>query len=140
MMAKRYAVIVLTLINGALAVPARAEELWVAPTYQQDFGGLGIGSNVFWPVTPVGAARLAFAVPNDLLAFQAAKVVLIPHAPGGAATLNVFVCAAGHNDPVNAACSGLVAHPFVGVVNQLVEVDVSAAIASRIGTAGLTYL
>jgi hypothetical protein len=54
---------------------------------------------------------------------------MIPHAPGGAATLNVFVCGAEHLDPVGgAACAGPAAHPFVGVVNQLIEVDVSAAI------------
>jgi hypothetical protein len=34
----------------AAAAPARAEELWIVPTYQQDIGGLGVASNVFWPV------------------------------------------------------------------------------------------
>jgi hypothetical protein len=45
---------------------AAADEIWIAPTYQQDIGGLGIGSNVTWPATVVGAARLAWAIPNNL--------------------------------------------------------------------------
>ena len=63
--------------------PAVAQELWVAPTAQQDTGGLGVGSNVVWPVTPAGVVRLAFGVPNDLQTFQNAKVVVIPTQPGG---------------------------------------------------------
>jgi hypothetical protein len=27
---------------------ARADEIWVAPTYQQDLGGVGVGSNELW--------------------------------------------------------------------------------------------
>jgi len=45
---------------------AAANEMWVAPTYQQDVGGLGIGSNTVWPVTAAGAVRFAWASPNDL--------------------------------------------------------------------------
>src|SRR3954465_3787304 len=34
-------------------VPASANtEIWVAPTSQQDLGGLGIASNSVWPVPP----------------------------------------------------------------------------------------
>ena len=46
------------LVVTGLATPARGDELWVAPTAQQDVGGLGIGSNGIWPVTPIGAVRL----------------------------------------------------------------------------------
>jgi hypothetical protein len=76
------------------AVKAAADELWVAPTSQHDVGGLGVASNVVWPVTPAGAVRLAWAVPGNLQTFQDAKIVLIPHAPGGAANLNLLICAA----------------------------------------------
>ena len=82
------------LVLVAMAAPRRAaaDEVWVSPTYQQDLGGLGIGSNVVWPASVAGVARLAWAIPNDLQTFQTAKVVLIPHTPGGAATLNVLIC------------------------------------------------
>jgi hypothetical protein len=125
---------------GCLAPFAQADEIWVAPTVQQDLGGPGIGSNFFWPATVVGAVRLAWGVPNDLQTFQSAKVALIPHTPAGAGTLNLFVCRAQNSDLVGAACSGPIAHAFTGVANRLLEVDVSTSIATQVGTAGLNYL
>lgn len=120
--------------------PAYADEIWIAPTSQQDLGGLGIGSNSFWPVTPVGAVRFAWGVPENMEAFQGAKVVLIPHAPGGAATLNIFVCAAQSGQAASGSCSGPIAHAFAGVVNNLTEVDITAAVAAKVGLAGRTNL
>jgi hypothetical protein len=73
---------------------ARADEIWVTPTYQRDTGGLGVGSNQLWPVTTAGAVRLTWAVPNDLEAFESAKVIIIPNAPAVSSTLNVFICPA----------------------------------------------
>ena len=124
----------------AFTCPAAADEMWIAPTLQQDVGGLGIASNVFWPVTVVGASRFAWGVPDNLETFQGAKVVLIPHAPGGAATLNVIVCAAQNGQPVTGTCAGPIPHAFTGVANRLSEVDISADLAPRVGTAGLNNL
>src|SRR5262245_26288495 len=93
-------------LAAAAAAPARADEIWVAPTYQQDIGGLGIGSSGLWPSSAVGAVRLAWAVPNDLQTFQGAKVVLIPNPPGGAAMLHVYVCAAQNAQSVTGNCTG----------------------------------
>jgi trimeric autotransporter adhesin len=128
------------LVVTVLVEPARASEIWVAPTYQQDFGGLAIGSNTFWPVTPLGAVRLAWAIPNDLQTFQGAKIALIPHNPGGAANLNLYVCAARDGDPVAGTCGGPFVQPFTGVPNELVEIEVGGFIASRVGAAGVNYL
>ena len=128
------------LMIGFFAAPARADEVWVAPTAQQDFGGLGIGSNVIWPATAAGVVRLAWSVPDNLQAFQSAKLVLIPHAPGGAATVNIFICPAEHADPVAAGCAGPFAQAFAGVANQLTEVDISAIVGPRVGVPGATYL
>ena len=128
------------LVGTVLVGPARGNEIWVAPTYQQDVGGLGIGSNVVWPVTAAGVVRLAWAVPNDLQTFQSAKVVLIPHSPGGAANLNIFVCPAQNADPVAGGCAGPFAQAFTGVPNQLTEVEIGGILASRIGTPGANYL
>jgi hypothetical protein len=58
------------LVITMMTTSAAAKELWVAPGYQLDIGGLGIGSNFFWPATPAGAVRLAWAVPNDLQTFR----------------------------------------------------------------------
>jgi hypothetical protein len=114
--------------------------MWIAPTLQQDLGGLGIASNVVWPATVIGASRFAWGVPDNLETFQGAKVVLIPHTPGGAATLNIIVCAAQNGEPVTGSCAGPVAHAFTGVANRLSEVDISADLAPRVGTAGLNNL
>ena len=119
---------------ASVAVPAHADEIWVAPTYQQDIGGLGIASNAIWPVTPIGVVRLAWSIPDDLQTFQIAKVVIIPNSSGGSSTLNAFVCPAQNGNAVAAACGGPFTQAFSGVANQLVEVDISSLIASRIGT------
>jgi hypothetical protein len=64
----------------AAAQAVSAEELWVPPTSQSDVGGLGIASNTFWPVTPIGAVRFTFHVPADLESLLRAKIALIPSA------------------------------------------------------------
>jgi hypothetical protein len=134
------ALVVTSLAAAWLATAVYADEIWVAPTYQQDFGGLGVGSSVVWPATAAGAVRLAWAVPGTLQTFQSAKLVLVPHNPGGSATLTLFVCTAQDAELVFSACGGPFNHPFTGVPNQLLEVDVSAALAPRIGTPGAHYL
>jgi hypothetical protein len=123
-----------------LARAAGADELWIASTYQVDVGGFGIGSNVVWPATAIGSARFALAVPNNLQTFQSAKVLLIPHRPGGAATLNVIVCAAESGQAAAGNCTGPVPYAFTGVVNQLLEIDISTAVASTVGAPGLNNL
>ena len=50
---------------------ARADEIWVAPSSQQDLGGLEIASNTLWPVTPAGAVRLAWPFPTICRRFKA---------------------------------------------------------------------
>jgi uncharacterized protein DUF1566 len=126
-------------VTGSIE-PAHANDVWVAPTTQQDVGGLGVGSNVVWPVTAVGAVRLALAVPGDLQTFNSAKVVLIPSAPGGVANLNVLVCLAKNGEPVTGACAGPFAQAFTGVPNKLVEVEIGEIIASHLGKPGESYL
>ncbi len=98
--------VVFALMIGVFAAPARADEIWVAPTAQQDLGGLGIGSNVVWPATAFGAVRLAWSVPDNLKALQSAKVVLIPHSPAGPSTLNIFVCSSKNGEVVTGNCAG----------------------------------
>src|SRR5262245_23502876 len=118
MTAMRQAVASLLLIF-ATTVPAHGNEIWVAPTHQQDVGGLGVGSNAIWPTTAAGVARLAWAIPDDLKSFQTAKIVLIPQAAAAGATLTLYVCKAASSEMVTAACSGPVTRPFTSVANQL---------------------
>ncbi len=122
-----------------VASVARANEIWVAPTLQTDTGGLGVGNGI-WPVSPIGVTRLAVAIPDDLQTFQGAKIVLIPKAPAGAGVLHLHVCTAENSDMVGASCVGPIDHPFTGVVNRLVEVDVSTALAPSVAGPGTQYI
>jgi hypothetical protein len=65
---------------GCVAVfsTVQADELWIAPTSQQDGGGLGIGSHVAWPVTPIGAVRLEWAFPIISRRLRAQRWSLFP--------------------------------------------------------------
>ena len=124
----------------AFAARARADEIWVAPTAQQDLGGLGVASNAVWPVSAFGAVRLAWSVPDNLQSLQSAKIVLIPHGPGGAANLNVFVCSSKNGDSATGSCAGPSVKPFNGVANQLVEVEIAGILAAYVGVPGTHYL
>jgi hypothetical protein len=122
------------------AAPAHANEIWIAPTHQQDLGGLGVGSHAIWPVTAAGVARLSWAIPDDLKTFQRARLVLIPQAAAAGATLTVYVCKAAGAEIVTAACAGPFTQTFSSTANQLLEIDVSAAIGPQIGAAGQNHL
>src|SRR5207344_2095214 len=122
-MRQRACVCALAACALVFAAPARADEIWVAPTAQQDLGGLGIASNVIWPASAFGAVRLAWSVPDNLKTLQSAKVVLIPHGPAGESTLSMLVCSSKDGELVTNNCAGPISKPFVvGVANQLVEV------------------
>lgn len=99
---------VITLACLSLVTIARssyADEIWVAPTYQAELGGVGIGNGI-WPVTALGAVRLAVAVPNDLESFEFAKIAVIPSAPGGSSVLHFYVCSAQNSTLVGRAVPG----------------------------------
>lgn len=119
------------------AGPAGADEIWVAPTAQQDVGGIGVGTGGgIWASTLLGAVRMVWGVPGDLQAFQNARIVLIPQATAASTTLFVIVCRAQNADLATGSCGGPFPHPFSAVANQLVEIDVSTSIAPHVGNAG----
>ena len=132
--------VVCALAIVAFAPPARADEIWVAPTAQQDLGGIGIASNTVWPATAFGVVRLAWSVPDNLNTLQSAKVVLIPHSPAGPSTLNIIVCSSKNGDAALGNCAGPSSKPFVGVANQLMEVEIAGILAPFIGSPGASYL
>ena len=125
-----------------LLLPLRlsASEIWVAPTYQNDAGGVGAASNFVWPVTNIGAVRLTLAVPDDLGTFKTAKVVLIPKAAVPASTLTIVVCSAQNGVYALTSCGGPIEHPLAGEANHLVEVDISAAIGPHVTSPGSGYV
>ena len=132
-------VVVCALAFAVLPREATADEIWVAPTSQQDLGGMEIASSTVWPVTPVGAVRFAFAVPADLEQLQSAKVVLIPGTSSGvnSSTLTIYACEAFNGSMAGALCSGPSSVLFTRTANQLQEIDISAALAGTIGIPGI---
>jgi len=131
---------ILAVSIAAVAAPARAEEIWVAPTSQQDVGGLEVASNTVWPVTPAGAVRLAWAIPANLKNFQSAKLALIPSASSPTPVLTFYVCPAQSSQVVTANCAGPFTQGFTSTANQLVEIDMSAAVGVHLGTPGASYV
>ena len=131
--------IMCALVIGVTA-RARAAEIWVAPTSQQDVGGLGVAMNGVWPVTPAGAVRFAWAIPGDLQTFQSARLVIIPSVSSPTPILTFYVCTAQSGQIVNANCSSAVTQGFTSTGTRLLEVDISAAIGARLGTPGASYV
>jgi trimeric autotransporter adhesin len=131
----------LVLMTALAAVPAVADEIWVAPTSQTDVGGIGVASNVVWPVTPRSAVRLAWSVPNNLQTFQGAKLVLASEVALASTTVNVLVCAAANSQALAGNCSGApVPHVVSTGANTLREVDISAALAPFVSAPGQRHL
>lgn len=124
----------------AWAVSAAAQEIWVPPTSQADTGGLGVGTNAVWPVSPAGVTRMSFGVPNNLESFQNATLVLIPNAAAEDSKASVFVCGAKSSDLVGASCTGPFSFGFSGPANRLIEVDISSAVGPSVGSPGKSYL
>ena len=135
----RSSVITLACLSLLIARSSHADEIWVAPTYQADLGGVGVGNGV-WPVTALGVVRLAVAVPDNLENFEFAKVAIIPSAPAGSAVLHFYVCSAENSTLAGASCAGPIDQAFTGVANQLVEVDISAGLAAHVTGPGVQYL
>ena len=127
-------------LAAGLAAPAHADEIWVAPTHQQDVGGLGVGISATWPATATGVVRLAWAIPGDLQTFQGAKLVLIPSSSSPTPVLTFYLCPALVSQNVSANCAGPFAKGFTSTANQLVEIDISGPIGSHLGTPGASYL
>ena len=91
-------------------------------------------------MTAAGVVRLAWAIPANLRTFQSAKVALIPADSSAAATLTFYVCPARSSQVVTANCAGPFSQGFTSVANQLVEIDMSAAIGAHLGAPGASYL
>ena len=131
---------ILSLWFVGAATPVQADEIWVAPTSQADIGGVGVASNVFWPVTPAGAVRLAWAIPANVQTFQNARLVLIPAASSATPVLTFYLCPAQSNQAVTANCAGPFTQGFTSTANQLLEIDMTDAIGAHLGAPGASYL
>ncbi|HVR95257.1 MAG TPA: Calx-beta domain-containing protein [Thermoanaerobaculia bacterium] len=70
-MSKRLLILGAVLFGIALALPAAADEIWIAPGEK---GDIAVGD---WGLTPAGEAHFTFAVPDSLDRFIGAQVMVI---------------------------------------------------------------
>jgi hypothetical protein len=119
------------LLFTAMVSSTRAEEIWVQPTYRADLNGLGIGMNIVWPVTPAGAVRFAFPVPEETQSIASVKVALISDTSSAGSTLTVYVCRALTGASIG-SCFGPFTQTFTSTANRLTELDITSAFGSGI--------
>ena len=63
--------VALLLLGAILSLPAKADEIWIAPGEKDD---VSVGD---WGLTPAGEAHFTFAVPGNLDGFVGAQVMVI---------------------------------------------------------------
>jgi hypothetical protein len=125
----------LALVLILVAMPAAADEMWVAPGDKADHE---VGD---WGVTNNGEARFSFAVPDDLASLTSAKVVLLGKKTKDVdwqANLSISQDGTPH-DAFSSSVSGTVAM----TAGDIAEVDVTAAfppaLAAGVESAGLAF-
>lgn len=131
-------------IAGVLAVAGQrgtavANEIWIAPTYQHDLGGVGTAVQT-WPVSILGQVRFAFAVPADFLRLTGATLLLVPQSAVGRADVNLVICRARDAELVGVRCATGNPVRFSGAADTLVAVDIRTELEPQLGPAGVTYM
>jgi hypothetical protein len=125
----------LALVLVLVAVPAAADEMWVAPGDKADHE---VGT---WGTTNNGEARFSFAIPDDLASLTSAKVVLLGKKTTGIdwqADLSISQDGMAH-DAITSSLAGSAAM----TAGDIAEIDVTAAfpaaLAAGVDLAGLAF-
>jgi hypothetical protein len=112
-----------SLLIAALWVSAA--EVWLSPIPQNDTGGLGTGQMGTWATSPYGVTRFLWAIPLDAISIQRASILLAPAAPSGPGTLSIIYCVGIAQTSVSANCTWTPPVEFLGIQNQLTEIDLT---------------
>lgn len=128
--------IALLVLSSLFALPANADEIWIAP------GEKGDVSVDDWGLTPAGEAHFTFAVPDSLDGFVGAQVMVIGKKNGSITyDLHLSVSKDGEaHDVFTASATGLAA---TLVTDELTALDASAlfpALAGGEDVAALHFL
>ncbi len=102
-----------------LAVPAAADEIWVAPGEKAD---VAVGD---WGLTPAGEAHFTFAVPDSLDRFVGAQVMVIGKKSRGI-TYDLHLSIAKDGESRNAFTADATELAAALVANELTALDASA--------------
>ena len=104
---------------AALAPPASADEIWIAPG---DKGDVAVGD---WGVTPTGEARFTFAVPESLDGFVGAQVMVIGK-KNRSITYDLHLSISRDGDSQNAFTADATGLPATLSTDKLTALDASA--------------
>lgn len=108
-----------------------AEEMWIAPA----FPGTANSTSAIWPTTAEGFTFLTFGVPDDLLAFASASIILLPEATStGPETYQVFMEVKRSGEVVAVADWSAQAGAASFTRNSLQSVDISAQLGAELET------
>jgi hypothetical protein len=117
-MRRRFAILGVALALAALATPAAADELWVAPGEKAD---VAVGD---WGLTPAGEAHFTFAVPDALDRFVGAQVLVIGK-KSGAITYDLHLSVSRDGESRNLFTADAAGLPATLIANELAALDAS---------------
>ncbi len=111
-------VFALLVLCTVLALPANADEIWIAPGEK---GDVAVGD---WGLTPAGEAHFTFAVPSSLDRFVGAQVMVIGK-KDGAITYDLHLSVAKDGESRNAFTADAGDLPATLDADELTALDVS---------------
>ncbi len=128
----------LPLLVCCLPASSKAHEIWVAPTHLSNEPPLMVGT---WPTTAMGAARFAFAIPDNMASFTRAVVVLLPLADA-TGKFSIVGLIGQDSELLNADIELMQDVPIVVNAHTITEVDVTSFFTQLIDTdsAGADYV
>lgn len=119
-MSQRYlSGIALLVLCSLLALPANADEIWIAP------GEKGDVSVDDWGLTPAGEAHFTFAVPDSLDGFVGAQVMVIGK-KNGPITYDLHLSVSKDGEAQDAFTAGATGLPATLQTDELTALDASA--------------
>lgn len=118
-MVKRCLAIGIALLSLGAALPAAADEIWIAPGEKADSV---VGD---WGLTPGGEAHFTFTVPSSMDGFTAAQVLVIGK-KNGATTYDLHLSVSRDGESHNAFSTDANGLTATLVVNELTALDVSS--------------
>ncbi|HEX7180214.1 MAG TPA: Calx-beta domain-containing protein [Thermoanaerobaculia bacterium] len=106
-------------LGALLALPAAADEIWIAPA---ETGDVAVGD---WGVTPSGEAHFTFAVPDSLDRFTGAQVMVIGK-KDGPVTYELHLSVSRDGESRNAFTADATGLPAMLDTNELTALDASS--------------
>jgi hypothetical protein len=134
-MSKRCLSLAVALLCAVLALPAKADEIWIAPGEK---GDVAVGD---WGLTPAGEAHFTFAVPGSMDRFIGAQVMVIGK-KDGPITYDLHLSVSKNGESRDAFTADADSLPATLDADELTALDASAlfpALAAGDDVVGLHF-